>query len=112
VAGPRTRGMSHTPERFLAKGVRADTPYNGLYYGGSDLTIGESLSASLVAGWLVSNAVAGYDNAIDHLFLQKNITSDLGRFTESPGVNDDDVAVPIQIPATEHENENENKDSS
>jgi hypothetical protein len=110
VTGPRTRGMSHTPERFLAKGVRANTPYRGLYYGGSDLTIGESLSASLVAGWLVSNAVAGYDGVIDHLFLQKNLTSDLARFMDSPGVNDDDVAVPIQIQATEHANES--KDSS
>ena len=90
--------MIHTPERFLAKGVRADTPYRSLYYGGSDLTIGESFSASMVAAWLVSNAVSGY-SLVDHLFLQKNITSDLGQFLESPGVDDDDVAVPYSTNA-------------
>ena len=85
--------MSHTPERFVAKGVRADTPYRNLYYGGSDLTIGESFSASMVAAWLVSNAVSGY-STIDHLYLQKNITSDLSRFMDAGGVDDEDLAVP------------------
>ena len=92
--------MSHTPERFLAKGLRADTPYKSLYYGGSDLTVGESLAASFVAAWLASNAVCQY-GTIDHLFLHKNISSDLSQFMESPGVDDDDVAVPYQADTEE-----------
>jgi hypothetical protein len=85
--------MSHTPERFVAKGVRADSLYHGLYFGGSDLTVGESFSASMVAAWLVSNAVAGY-TTVDHLFLKKNITADLGRFLNASCADDDDIAVP------------------
>lgn len=85
--------MSHTPERFVVKGVHALSPYRRLFYGGADLTIGENFSAAMVAAWLVSNAVTGY-TVVDHLFLQKNITADLGQFIEDPGVDDDDVAVP------------------
>lgn len=96
IVGPRSRGLSHTPERFTAQGVRVDTPFKNLFYGGSDLTIGESLSASLVAAWLACNAVAGYSSSFDHLFLGKNITSDLIQFMNSPGRNDDDVAVPLE----------------
>jgi hypothetical protein len=95
VRGPQYRGLSHTPERYAAKGVRADTPYPGLFVGGSDLTIGDSFSGATVGGWLVANAVVGY-SALDHLFLQKNISSDLEQFLESPIVPDEeDVAVPF-----------------
>lgn len=63
--------------------------------GGSDLTVGDSFSASVVGGWLVANAICGY-STMDHLFLQKNITSDLQRFLEPPALREDmdDVAVP------------------
>lgn len=91
--GPIFRGLSHVPERYAAKGIRADTPYPGLFMGGSDLTVGESFAGSIVAAWLAANAVMGY-NAIDYIFLQKNITSDLERFMETPVLDDiGDVAV-------------------
>ncbi len=64
--------------------------------GGSDLTVGESFAGSVVAAWLAANAVKGY-NAIDYIFLQKNITSDLERFIEHPVLEDfdGDTAVPF-----------------
>jgi hypothetical protein len=96
VRGPLRRGLSHNPERYAAKGVRAETPYPGLFVGGSDLTVGESFSGSIVGGWLVANAVVGY-SAVDHLFLKKNITTDLEQFLPTPELSqglDTDVAVP------------------
>jgi hypothetical protein len=96
VRGPFQRGLSHNPERYAAKGVRPETPYPHLFVGGSDLTIGESFAGEAVAGWLVANQVVGY-SAADHLFLQKNLTTDLERFLESPSVSaDEDLAVPWQ----------------
>jgi hypothetical protein len=95
ISGPFHKGLSHNPERYTAKGVRADTPYPGLYMGGSDLTIGDSFSGSVLGGWLVTNALCGY-SSID--YLQKNIKSDLQQFLEPPTVRDDgfdDVAVPF-----------------
>jgi hypothetical protein len=97
LCGPYQNGLSHNPERYAAKGVRVDTPYPGLYAGGSDLTVGNSFSGSTVAAWLVANAVCGY-NAVDHLFLEKNITTDLKQFLVRPKLyndGDDDVAVPV-----------------
>lgn len=104
--------MSHNPERYAAKGVRADSPYPGLFVGGSDLTIGESFGGSLVGGWLAANAVMGY-SPIDHLFLNKNITSDLTRYLEEPDIPDEpDLAVPYKprevLPSVEDIDENEN----
>ncbi|GKZ01435.1 hypothetical protein MPSEU_001094300 [Mayamaea pseudoterrestris] len=94
VRGPFQRGLSHNPERYAAKGVRPETPYPRLFVGGSDLTVGESFAGEAVAGWLVANQVIGY-SAADHLFLQKNLTTDLERFLESSLLlNEDDVAVP------------------
>ena len=94
LLGPLQRGLSHNPERYAAKGVRPETPYPGLYVGGSDLTVGESFAGSTVGGWLVANAVVGY-SVIDHLFLQKNITSDIEQYLELPVLPDEpDVAVP------------------
>ena len=99
IRGPFQKGLSHSPERYAAKGVRVDTPYPGLYAGGPDLTVGDSFSGSTVAGWLVANSVCGY-NAVDHLFLQKNITTDLEQFLEPPTLADEeDVAVPFSPPA-------------
>jgi hypothetical protein len=60
--------------------------------------VGNSFSGSTVAAWLVANAVCGY-NAVDHLFLEKNITTDLKQFLVPPKLDDndgdDDVAVPF-----------------
>jgi hypothetical protein len=94
LRGPFQKGLSHTPERYAAKGVRADTPYPCLYVGGSDLTVGDSFSGATIGGWLVANAVCGY-STVDHLFLQKNITSDLEQFLEPPQFTSEDVAVPF-----------------
>jgi phytoene dehydrogenase-like protein len=96
IRGPLQKGLSHNPERYAAKGVRAETPYPGLFVGGSDLTVGESFAGSIVGGWLAANAVVGY-SAVDHLFLQKNITTDVQQFLQAPelpAVLDSDVAVP------------------
>eukprot|EP00980_Cylindrotheca_fusiformis_P002187 scaffold499_cov120-Cylindrotheca_fusiformis.AAC.10 len=96
LVGPLLRGLSHNPERYVAKGVRPGSLYPGLYVGGSDLTVGDSFSGSVVGGWLVANAVVGY-NAVDHLFLQKNITSDIARFLEEPDIpEEEDIAVPYE----------------
>lgn len=97
MVGPIYRGLSHNPERYVAKGIRPESPYPGLYVGGSDLTVGESFSASIVGGWLAANAVMGY-SYIDHLFLQKNITSDIVRFLEEPDIPDEeDEAIPSEL---------------
>lgn len=96
IVGPLQRGLSHNPERYAAKGVRADSMYPGLFVGGSDLTVGESFSGSIVGGWLAANAVMGY-SAIDLLFLRKNITSDISEYLEPPEVPDEpDLAVPYE----------------
>mmetsp|Transcript_27981 Transcript_27981/g.67918 ORF Transcript_27981/g.67918 Transcript_27981/m.67918 type:complete len:1011 (+) Transcript_27981:221-3253(+) len=93
MIGPVYRGLTHTPERYAAKGVRPETPYPGLFVGGSDLTIGESFSGSIVGAWLAANAVMDY-SPLDHLFLQKNITSDLIQYMEPPdAVDEEDLAV-------------------
>ena len=94
ISNTLDRALMQNPERYAAKGVRADTPYPGLYLGGSDLTVNGSLSASIVGGWLAANAVAGY-SYIDFLFLQKNITSDIAQFLERPDIDEEDLAVPI-----------------
>ena len=96
LVGPINRGLIHNPERYAAVGIRPESPYPGLYVGGSDLTVGDSYSASIVGGWLAANAVMGY-SSIDHLFLQKNITSDIIQFLEEPeNPEEDDLAVPYE----------------
>jgi len=95
LVGPVRAGLSHNPERFAAKGIRPKTLYPGLYVGGSDLTVGDSLSGSIVGGWLAANAVMDY-NFIDYLFLEKHIVSDLALFMQtSRRSGEDDVAVPF-----------------
>lgn len=97
LLGPLHRGLSHNPERFAAKGVRPESPYPGLFVGGSDLTV-ESFNGSMVGGWLAANAVTGY-NWVDYLFLQKNVTTDIVRYLDPPDVPDEeDLAVPYQVP--------------
>jgi hypothetical protein len=99
--GPVRGGLSHNPQRFAAKGIRPKTPYPGLFVGGSDITVGDSLSASIVGSWLASNAILGY-SFVDHLFLEKNITNDISQFLAASKRrgNEEDVAVPFQSHAT------------
>jgi len=63
--------------------------------------VGDSTSGAVVGGWLAANAVVGY-SLIDHVYLRKDITSDLRRFLDEPsmetmrgGVVVEDVAVPF-----------------
>ena len=63
--------------------------------------MGDSTSGAVVGGWLAANAVVGY-SLIDHVYLRKDITSDLRRFLDEPsmettrgGVVVEDVAVPF-----------------
>uniref|UniRef100_A0A7S4AMX2 Uncharacterized protein n=1 Tax=Pseudo-nitzschia australis TaxID=44445 RepID=A0A7S4AMX2_9STRA len=93
MVGPLYRGLSHSPLRYAAKGVRAESPYPGLFSGGSDLTVGESFSASLVGGWLAANAVAGY-TFLDIMYLDKNISTDIASYLEPADfVDEEDLAV-------------------
>eukprot|EP00535_Pseudo-nitzschia_heimii_P005499 CAMPEP_0197186350 /NCGR_PEP_ID=MMETSP1423-20130617/13745_1 /TAXON_ID=476441 /ORGANISM="Pseudo-nitzschia heimii, Strain UNC1101" /LENGTH=980 /DNA_ID=CAMNT_0042637637 /DNA_START=119 /DNA_END=3061 /DNA_ORIENTATION=- len=95
MIGPLYRGLSHTPHRYAAKGIRPESNYPGLFCGGSDLTIGESFSASLVGGWLAANAVVGYQ-PLDLIYLDKNITTDIAAHLEPadlPKVGEEDLAV-------------------
>ena len=113
MVGPLYRGLSHTPLRYAAKGVRPESNYPGLFVGGSDLTVGENFSASLVGGWLAANAVAGYQ-PIDLIYLQKNISSDISAFLELPdipGEGEEDLAVDY-VPQEEESTEKEEKAQS
>lgn len=94
IQGPYNKGLRQNPERYTAKGIRPDTPYPGLFVGGCDLTV-DTFAGSIVAGWLVANSVAKYQ-AVDHLFLSKNITTDIEQFLEPPIIPEvEDVAVPF-----------------
>mmetsp|Transcript_40603 Transcript_40603/g.46164 ORF Transcript_40603/g.46164 Transcript_40603/m.46164 type:complete len:947 (-) Transcript_40603:17-2857(-) len=95
MRGPFPRGLSHTPERYAAQGIRISTDFPNLFVSGADITIGDSFSGGIVSGWLTANTVMGYKLA-DLKFLGKNITSDLERFIESPSekIEIEDVAVP------------------
>jgi len=112
IRGPYRRGLTHNPERFAAKGIRADTPYPGLYVGGADLTV-NTFSDSILGGWLAANAVMGY-SVIDHQYLEKSITSDLAEFLKPPfEMEEEDLAVPyvppepVEPPAEETTDDNE-----
>lgn len=46
---------------------------------------------------MAANAVMGY-TSIDHLYLQKNITSDIAQYLELPDIPDEtDLAVPYEV---------------
>lgn len=98
MIGPIREGLSHDPMRYFAKGIRPQTPYPGLFVGGPDLTIGDSFSAAMVGGWLVSNAVVGYSD-LDHIMLDKNITNDITQFMKNRKTDSDreDIAVPFTV---------------
>ena len=94
IIGPIKVGLSQTPQRYAAVGVRPTTPYPGLFIGGSDLTVSDSFSASMVGGWMAANAVLGY-TTVDYSYLGKDITSDILRFMNCPkNFNQEDIAVP------------------
>merc|ERR1712238_428836 len=78
-------------------GNRPVTPFPGLFVGGADLTVADSFSGAVAGSWLAANAVMGY-SSVDHLYLQKNITSDLERFLEEPNEDEEkkDLAVPFE----------------
>lgn len=102
MVGPVRSGLTHCPARFAIKGNRPETSYPGLFIGGADLTVGDSFSASIVGGWMAANAVMGY-SMVDHVYLKKNLTSDLEQFGEEPslaterdGVFIEDIAVPFK----------------
>ena len=110
IYGPARSGLTHCPARFAIKGNRPETSYPGLFVGGADLTVGDSFSASIVGGWMAANAVMGY-SMIDHVYLKKNLTSDLEQFMEEPslvserdGVVVEDVAVPFKELKVDEEN--------
>lgn len=99
MVGPLYRGLSHTPQRYAAKGVRPESNYPGLFCGGSDLTIGESFNASIYGGWIAANSVAGYQT-LDLLYLQKNISSDIAAYLEHPDLPEDgeeDLAINFTV---------------
>lgn len=102
ICGPYRSGLVQNPARFAIKGNKPKMPYPGLFIGGSDLTVGDSASGAIVGGWLAANAVMGY-SFLDHLYLKKNITSDLQQFIDDPslaternGVIVEDLAVPFK----------------
>lgn len=105
MIGPERVGLSHTPQRYAAKGIRPATPYPGLFVGGSDLTVGDSFSAAMVSGWMVSNAVLGY-SFVDLLYLQKNVTDDLKRFLKCPEIDEEEIAVPFSPKSIEESIDN------
>ncbi|KAL7494264.1 hypothetical protein ACHAWT_002986 [Skeletonema menzelii] len=118
IYGPARSGLTHCPARFAIKGNRPETSYPGLFVGGADLTVGDSFSASIVGGWMAANAVMGY-SMIDHVYLKKNLTSDLEQFMEEPsltterdGVVVEDVAVPFKELKVDEENSTKAAESS
>ena len=82
VRGPIRMGLSHTPERYVAKGIRPKTHFPNLFMTGSDLTV-DTFSGGIVAGWLTANAVLGY-NYLHLSTLSKTISYDLEQFLEEP----------------------------
>jgi len=114
MVGPLYQGLSQTPLRYAAKGVRPESNYPGLFCGGSDLTIGDSFSASLVGGWLAANAVAGYQT-LDLLYLDKNISSDIAAYLEPPDLPNDgeeDLAVDFVVEEKATTKKEEKEESS
>jgi len=107
MTGPVRKSLSHTPVKYAAKGIRPETPYPGLFMGGSDLTVGDSFSGAMVGGWMAANAVLQY-SFIDYLYLEKNITNDLSQFLRSPALsNVEDIAVPFKRPVDDSIKEEE-----
>jgi hypothetical protein len=103
ISGPYRSGLMQNPARFAIKGNRPEMAYPGLFIGGADLTVADSTSGAIVGGWMAANAIVGY-SFIDHVYLKKNITTDLQRFLDDPsmaterdGVIVEDLAVPFKL---------------
>lgn len=75
-------GLSHTPARFRARGLRPTTGVKNLYLCGKDLTLG-TLAGGIYGGWLAAHAVVGY-TALDVLLFQRNIIKDLRNTNATP----------------------------
>lgn len=73
--GPVRAGLSHTPARFAAQGLRPCTPIAGLYLAGKDLSIG-SFAGGVQGGWLAAHAVLGY-GGVDLMLFQRNLIVDI-----------------------------------
>ncbi|CAM9570843.1 unnamed protein product [Chrysoparadoxa australica] len=67
-------GLSHTPARFKAEGLRAPTHIPGLYLGSEDLTV-EGFEGKIQGGWLAAHAVLGY-TAFD-MWTSRTLIEDL-----------------------------------
>eukprot|EP00571_Detonula_confervacea_P008601 CAMPEP_0172316150 /NCGR_PEP_ID=MMETSP1058-20130122/27481_1 /TAXON_ID=83371 /ORGANISM="Detonula confervacea, Strain CCMP 353" /LENGTH=1040 /DNA_ID=CAMNT_0013030407 /DNA_START=76 /DNA_END=3198 /DNA_ORIENTATION=+ len=118
ICGPYRSGLTQNPARFAIKGNKPEMPYPGLFIGGADLTVGDSASGAIVGGWLAANAVMGY-SFLDHLYLKKNITSDLKQFIEEPsmaternGVIVEDLAVPFKEKVIEKKSDEEDANTN
>jgi len=77
---PKRRGLSHTPQRYAAQGIRPQTKYPNLFLAGKDLTM-DTFSGGIVGSWLAVNAVLGY-NYLCLGMLNKNVTYDLKQFIQ------------------------------
>lgn len=104
IRGPYCAGLSSSPERYVAPGIQPESPYPCLFAGGNDLTVGSSFSGGIVGAWLAANAVCGY-SSIDHLILQKNITTDLERFMLAPKTSADESDLAVPFIGTHEDNE-------
>lgn len=91
--GPIRSGLSHTPERYAAQGVRPETIYPGLVMSGSDLTV-DGFSGTIVGSWLAANVIVGY-SSVDYAILRKNITSDLENILYDP--DGEEIALPLKV---------------
>merc|ERR1712071_131912 len=91
LRGPIRMGLSHTPERYAAKGIRPITNYPNLFIAGSDLTV-DTFSGTIVGSWLTTNAVLGY-NYLDLSMLGKTTSSDLRQFLEEPSGDGEEAVL-------------------
>jgi len=72
---PFKAGLSHTVERYIAAGLRTETPITGLYIGSSDLT-SNTFEGAIQGGWLAAHSVMKY-SLIDLFFKHRTIPGDL-----------------------------------
>lgn len=102
LRGPIRKGLSHTPERYVVKGIVPNTNYPNLYIGGSDLCM-DNFSGEIVGSWMATNAVLKYGH-MDLSMLQKNVTADLQYLLEEPDSEEEAVLYTTTEETTELEN--------
>uniref|UniRef100_A0A7S0GH29 Amine oxidase domain-containing protein n=1 Tax=Proboscia inermis TaxID=420281 RepID=A0A7S0GH29_9STRA len=95
LRGPIRAGLSQTPERFAAPGIKPRSPYPNLFIAGSDITVNDSFSGKITSGLLAVNDMLGYNTVLDHFVLEKDIIRDLERFMSVLSSSNEDVAVPM-----------------